>query len=296
MLTQLGAFSKLVADLPDVPNMSAAELKSYFDSSPEQLRKFYNNLVIALQSTDSVDSGAANIGVGAIAGLSGTNVQAFLSALKTLADSKTANTGDHKGTWGGYTVANFPIGVTRDQLFLITDTIYNNQSGDRYPTGVSLMNVPDKMYSFPQDYGMVVTMKIGKYRLTQFFFSTGHSSSNYGMWFRHWYDGDGYTQWQKVATTTDISDSIGSVVKGSKIQCGTTTITINGQSNASKAISFPESFSSAPAVVASVRNSSNPENFGDVTCTNPSTTGFTLVGRNNTQSQVTVSYSWIAMV
>lgn len=296
MLTQIGAFQKLVADLPDVPNMSSAELKSYFDSSPKELKDAFNNLVTALQSTTAGDSGAKNIGVEAIAGLSGTNVQAFLAGLKTLADSKTANTGDHKGTWAGYTPTTFPLGVTRDQMFLITETIYNNQSGDRYPVGVSLMNVDNASYSFPQDYGMVVTMKIGKYRLSQFFFSTGHSSINFGMWFRHWYDGDGYTAWQKLATTDDVANSVSNVVKGSKIQSGTTTITINGQSNASKVISFPESFSSAPAVVASVRNSSNPENFGDVTTTNPSTTGFTLVGRNNTISTVTVSYSWIAML
>ena len=33
-----GAFTKRLADLPDQPNMQAAELKTYFDSSPEELR------------------------------------------------------------------------------------------------------------------------------------------------------------------------------------------------------------------------------------------------------------------
>ena len=34
-----GAFTKRLADLPDQPNMQAAELKTYFDSSPEELRQ-----------------------------------------------------------------------------------------------------------------------------------------------------------------------------------------------------------------------------------------------------------------
>ena len=33
-----GAFTRRLADLPDQPNMQAAELKTYFDSSPEELR------------------------------------------------------------------------------------------------------------------------------------------------------------------------------------------------------------------------------------------------------------------
>ena len=34
-----GAFTRRLADLPDQPNMQAAELKTYFDSSPEELRQ-----------------------------------------------------------------------------------------------------------------------------------------------------------------------------------------------------------------------------------------------------------------
>ena len=37
-----------LADLPDQPNMQAAELKTYFDSSPEELRQALNRLCDAL--------------------------------------------------------------------------------------------------------------------------------------------------------------------------------------------------------------------------------------------------------
>lgn len=40
-----GAFTKRLADLPDQPNMQAAELKTYFDSSPEELRQALNPAV-----------------------------------------------------------------------------------------------------------------------------------------------------------------------------------------------------------------------------------------------------------
>ena len=43
-----GAFTKRLADLPDQPDMQAAELKTYFDSSPEELRQALNRLCDAL--------------------------------------------------------------------------------------------------------------------------------------------------------------------------------------------------------------------------------------------------------
>ena len=41
-------FSKRIVDLPDQPDMQAAELKTYFDSSPEELRQALNRLCDAL--------------------------------------------------------------------------------------------------------------------------------------------------------------------------------------------------------------------------------------------------------
>ena len=66
-----GAFTKRLADLPDQPNMQAAELKTYFDSSPEELRQALNRLCDALGEF----SAAAELGYTASAGVPAQTVQ-----------------------------------------------------------------------------------------------------------------------------------------------------------------------------------------------------------------------------
>ena len=66
-----GAFTKRLADLPDQPNMQAAELKTYFDSSPEELRQTLNRLCDALGKF----SAAAKLGYTASAGVPAQTVQ-----------------------------------------------------------------------------------------------------------------------------------------------------------------------------------------------------------------------------
>ena len=66
-----GAFTKRLADLPDQPNMQAAELKTYFDSSPEELRQALNRLCDALGEF----SAAAKLGYTASAGVPAKTVQ-----------------------------------------------------------------------------------------------------------------------------------------------------------------------------------------------------------------------------
>ena len=41
-------FSKRIVDLPDQPDMSARDLKAYFDSSAKELRQSFNGLCDAL--------------------------------------------------------------------------------------------------------------------------------------------------------------------------------------------------------------------------------------------------------
>ena len=66
-----GTFTKRLADLPDQPNMQAAELKTYFDSSPEELRQALNRLCHALGEF----SAAAKLGYTASAGVPAQTVQ-----------------------------------------------------------------------------------------------------------------------------------------------------------------------------------------------------------------------------
>jgi hypothetical protein len=84
----LDAFTKKVADMADQPSGSPAEIKAGFDAAAEELREYFNNLVNALKSTASDDSGAKNTGATSISGLTGTNVQSLLENLKTIVDGK----------------------------------------------------------------------------------------------------------------------------------------------------------------------------------------------------------------
>jgi hypothetical protein len=100
---QITTFVKKIIDLTDTPseNMSPADLKAYFDSSPEELRVAVNGLIDDLISTTAGASGAKQIGVETISGLTGNDVQSLLTALKTKLDTKTDNAGNHAGTWQG---------------------------------------------------------------------------------------------------------------------------------------------------------------------------------------------------
>ena len=64
-------FSKRIVDLPDQPDMSARDLKAYFDSSAEELRQSFNGLCDALSDF----SAAAKMGYTASAGVPAQTVQ-----------------------------------------------------------------------------------------------------------------------------------------------------------------------------------------------------------------------------
>jgi hypothetical protein len=95
----LDAFTKKVADMADQPSGTPSEIKAAFDAAPEELREYFNNLVNALKSTASGDSGAKNTGATAISGLTGTDVQSLLEGLKSYIDTNATGAffGDSNG-------------------------------------------------------------------------------------------------------------------------------------------------------------------------------------------------------
>lgn len=83
---KIDQFQKRVSDLADKPNIgSAAALKAYFDSSPEELRVAVNGLIDILLSVGT-DSGAHNVGSGAISGVNGATVYEQLASIKAQID------------------------------------------------------------------------------------------------------------------------------------------------------------------------------------------------------------------
>ena len=74
-----------LADKPnDVGGLTATQLKAKFDEAGEALKLYLNN---TLTAELEAQTGAGNIGIQAITGLTATTVQAALAALKTLIDN-----------------------------------------------------------------------------------------------------------------------------------------------------------------------------------------------------------------
>ncbi|MDO8224627.1 terminase [Bacillus cabrialesii] len=76
--------------------------------------------------------------------------------------------------------------------------------GNEYPQGLTLMDVGQgNTTGYPLGYGIVKNEKYNDYRFTQYFYGTGNESGSYfdstGTWIRHWWNGSGWTAWQKIA-------------------------------------------------------------------------------------------------
>jgi hypothetical protein len=83
---KLTAYTQKVADAADTIVGNAPLAKSIFDAAPEELRTYFNNLIDALKSSASGDSGAKNTGATNISGLTGNDIQSLLESLKTYTD------------------------------------------------------------------------------------------------------------------------------------------------------------------------------------------------------------------
>lgn len=112
---KLNSFSKKVSDLSDKPALTPTALKAQFDAAPEELRASFNALIDALKQTTSGDSGAKNIGVSAISGVNGTDIQTVLGSLATSLDNQKITSSSNEN--GSY--VKFPDG-TLIQWFHVT--------------------------------------------------------------------------------------------------------------------------------------------------------------------------------
>lgn len=97
--TKQGEFVKKPSDLPDVPSpsLTPTEIKSYFDNPSNELKTNVNKLM------DDLAAQTAAGELGALDGTTPTTIQERLTKFKTDIASKTDKTGNHEGTWQGYT-------------------------------------------------------------------------------------------------------------------------------------------------------------------------------------------------
>lgn len=76
--------------------------------------------------------------------------------------------------------------------------------GNDYPKGITIMDIGQgNTTGYPLGYGIVKNEKYHDYRFTQYFHGTGNESNSYfdstGTWIRHWWNGSGWTAWQKIS-------------------------------------------------------------------------------------------------
>ncbi|WP_313429705.1 pyocin knob domain-containing protein [Siminovitchia terrae] len=119
------------------------------------------------------------------------------------------------GTWGGWieltTQAkldshannkNNPHNVTTNQVNVIP-YIPASTSGNTYPIGVTTFNVEETGLAdgYPQNYGVVLNIKISDVRFTQWYFRHGFTTGAIGAYFRHWHSsGLEWSDWQMLET------------------------------------------------------------------------------------------------
>ena len=91
-LAKLNSFTFNYTGQPDklYEVMTAAEIKAAFDSRGEELRISINAIIDSFKSVD----GAKNIGITSITGLTATNMQELIAALKTYVDTNFTSTGN----------------------------------------------------------------------------------------------------------------------------------------------------------------------------------------------------------
>jgi hypothetical protein len=107
--TKQAPFTKKVTDLPDKPSptYTATDIKAHFQTPSDELMVTVNNAIDKLNATTDGVSGADNVGATGFDGLA-SNVQVLLDYLKA---NKTDLTGNHQGTWQGYSPTQTDPGI-----------------------------------------------------------------------------------------------------------------------------------------------------------------------------------------
>jgi hypothetical protein len=96
MFQKLESFTQKVSDLADKPSLNPTELKAQFDAAPDEVRVYLNNLIDALKLTTAGDSGAKNIGVTTISGVTGNDIQTLLEKAVFIVEQGSNGNGTYR--------------------------------------------------------------------------------------------------------------------------------------------------------------------------------------------------------
>jgi hypothetical protein len=145
-LTKFTSDINIIQALADLPNdtngLTASQLKAKFDEAAGKIKLYLNDTLIAeLESTTDSASGADRIGATGITGVTGVTVQAILESLNAI---KTNLTGDHQGTWQGFTPSQ--VDQTVNQRISTLEAEHSDQNVQTVviPHGLSTIETDQK--------------------------------------------------------------------------------------------------------------------------------------------------------
>ncbi|MGN9865914.1 hypothetical protein [Bacillus swezeyi] len=139
--------------------------------------------VIASDTTGTIFTNTINAGIWKGWHKSETDSGSQLKADKALAAAKT------------YADTNF----NNEKLTVLTEAIGDaTEGGDKYPVGITFMNINNNQTGYPLIYGFVKNEKWSDYRFTQYFYGNANYAG-IGTWIRHWYTTSGWTKWEKIS-------------------------------------------------------------------------------------------------
>jgi hypothetical protein len=329
--TQQGTFTFLHSNQPDNLSgiMSAAQIKSSFDSQANELKTTLNKLIVDLGSTTASNGGSRNIGSETISGVAGLTVYAQLTDLKAQADTKLAKTG---GTMTGQLTMQADIvgtGYTVDVSSLREDGVRVNQTYAKLTgaTFTGLVTGTTINATTLQEGGTALTSKYAQLGVANTFttsqtISSGGLSTNEGILSAGSVANNGRVRIAHTSTINYIQsgqESGGSTAKNltisgygattlSEVNIATNTLKIAGQPIQSGSVSitpvastptkvtvtFPTPYTSPPHVVATGESAVVGSQLQGVSVANiTNTTVDIYIYRTNTNA---TTVHWIAMI
>lgn len=145
----ISAFTKTHSALPDRPSMTAADLKAWYDSSPNELKAVHNGLVNDLVATTDGASGADQVGAGPLFAGDVSAPATVMGKLKYLWTELLARVAAVQSQLSGIVLGQIPNGTITEVKLDVTlqstigsKALYKNGSGT-FSSGGTTCTVTD---------------------------------------------------------------------------------------------------------------------------------------------------------
>ncbi|MFB4260524.1 pyocin knob domain-containing protein [Shouchella clausii] len=116
-----------------------------------------------------------------------------------VSSKEQAEAGNHTASFMTPLRTKEAISALTSQATIIS-AIAGTVTGKDYPLGLTTFE-HSNLSGYPTSHGTVLNIKISNLRFTQWYYPHSIRHEEIGAYFRHFYDSDGWTAWQKVETT-----------------------------------------------------------------------------------------------